>query len=348
MAIIDEDGFQRLLKAPLTEHIFLIFGDDSYLKEVYSGRLLKAVLPDDTLQFFNLHTYEDDDTPLDDIFADADTLPVMAEKTCLLVKNYPLDSLGEKALKELEEPLKAVPDTSVLIFHYPTVDFTGMRRDFPKWAGVIDLFRRCGTAVELSHRTQKKTAQMLVRGAASRGASIDADTALYMTEVCGDDIGTLLNEFNKLCAYADGAPITKEMVDTIVTKSVEASVFDISTMIFSGNADRAFEIVYELLRQKTPVQPIMGALNQAYMTVYRYKTAMAANRSIGELLNDMGYKPDQGYLFQKIAGAASKCSMKKIRRSLEILIEADVKSKSTAASPETLLTEVIAELCALE
>lgn len=347
MAILDEDGFGRLLKAPLTQHVFLIFGDDSYLKEVYSERLLKAVLPDETLKFFNLHTYEDDETSLDEIFADADTLPVMAEKICLLVKNYPLDQLGEKALKELEEPLKAVPETTVLIFHYPTVDFTGMRRNYPKWAGVIEIFNRCGVAVELTHRTQKKTAQMLVRGAASRGTSIDPDTAAYMIGVCGDDLGTLLNEFNKLCAYADGAPITKEMVDGIVTKSVEASVFDISAMIFTGNADKAFEIVYELLRQKTPVQSIMGALNQAYMTIYRYKTAMAAGRSIGELLNDMGYKSDQDYVFRKIAGPAAKFSMTKVRRSLEILIEADVKSKSTAASPETLLTEVIAKLCAV-
>ena len=347
MAILDEDGFARLLKTPFTEHIFFIFGDDSYLKEVYAERLMKAVLPDETLKFFNFHVYEDDDTPLDDIFADADTPPMMAEKNCFLVKNYPFDSLGEKALKALEDPLKEVPDTSVLIFHYPTVDFTGMRRDFPKWAGVIELFRRCGVAVELSHRTPKKTAQMLVRGAAARGTSIDAETALYMIDICGDDLATLLNEFNKLCSFADGQPITKEMVDETVTKSVEASVFDISAMIFSGNADRAFEIVYELLRLKTPIQPILGALNQSYMTAYRYKAAKAAGRSIAELLTDMGYKADQGYVFQKIAAHASGLRMDKIRRSLHILMEADVKSKSTAASPYTLLTEVIAELCAV-
>lgn len=347
MAFLDEDGLRRLLKAPLTEHIFLIYGDDSYLKEVYSDQLLKLVLPDETLKFFNYHVYEDDTALLEDIFTDADTLPVMAQNACFLIKDYPLDSLNDKELKALEDSLKATPDTSVLIFYYPTVDFTGIRRDFPKWAGVIDLFRRCGTAVELSHRSQNKTAQMLVRGAASRGTSIDSDTALYMVNLCADDLGSLLNEFNKLCAYADGRPITKEMVDEIVTKSVEASVFDISAMIFTGNTDRAFEIVYELLRLKTPVQSIMGVLNQAYMTVYRYKAAKAAGRSISDILNDMGYQSDQSYIFQKIADAASKFSMEKVRRSLDILIEADIKSKSTAASPETLLTEVVAKLSAV-
>ena len=347
MALLDEDGLSRLLKSPLTEHIFLIYGDDNYLKDVYTDRLQRAVLPDETLKFFNYHVYEDDETPLEDIFGDADTLPVMAEKTCLLIKNRPLDTLGEKALQAFENRLKDVPDSSVMIFCYNAITFTNAQRDYPKWAAVIDVFRRCGVAVDLSHRTQRQTVQLLIKGAASRGTSIDADTAAYMIDVCGDDLGSLLNEFNKLCAYADGQPVTKEMVDETVTKSVEASVFDISNMIFTGDADRAFAIVYELIRRKTPVQPIIGALIQSYMTIYRYKTAKAAGRTVAELLNDMGYKSNQDYIFNKISGVSAKIGMDRLRRSLEILIDADVKSKSTAALPETLLTELIAELCAV-
>ena len=62
MPLIDEDGLQRLLKAPPQEHIFFLFGDDSYLKEVYAERLQKAVIADDALKFFNFHVYEDDET----------------------------------------------------------------------------------------------------------------------------------------------------------------------------------------------------------------------------------------------------------------------------------------------
>lgn len=347
MAIIDEDGFSRLLKAPLKDHIFCIFGDDAYLKEVYADRLQKAVIKDDALSFFNLHTYEDDETPLEDILEDADILPVMTDRTCLLIKNYPLSDLGEEALKTLETNLRETPETSVLIFHYSAQDFTNNKREYPKWNRVITMFSKCGVAVELSHRTQRKMIQMLIKGAGSRGASIGEAEAEYLINICGDDLGNLLNEFNKLCSYADGSPITTEMIDSIATKSVEASVFDISAMIFSGDADRAFAIVYELLRQKTPMQSIIGALNQSYMTVYRYKVMKTANKSLQELTEDMGYKTDQSYVFRKIAAFANKTDISRIRRSLDILIEADIASKSTAASPETLLTGVIAKLCAV-
>lgn len=347
MPLLEEDGFAKLLKAPLGEHIFFLFGDDSYLKEVYADRLQKAVIKDDALKFFNYHVYEDAETPLDDIFADADILPVMTDKTCLLIKNYPLTELGKEALKELPARLKETPESSVLFFYYSSVNFTYNKREYPQWASIIELFRACGTAVELSHRTQRKTVQMLLKGAASRGTSISEPEAAYLLDVCGDDMGNLLNEFNKLCAYADGSPITKEMIDETVTKSVEASVFDISAMLFSGNADRAFAIVYELLRQKTPVQSVIGALNQAYMTAYRYKVMRAAGKNVSDVTADMGYKTDPTYAFNKTAKFAAGCSMEKLRRSLDILLNADITSKSTAVQPETLLTELIAKLAAV-
>ncbi len=347
MAIIDEDGFARLLKSPLKEHIFCIFGDDAYLKEVYAERLQKAVIKDDALSFFNLHTYEDDTATLDDILKDADILPVMTDRTCLMIKNYPLNKLGEKGLKELEKDLLDTPESSVLIFYYSAVDFTNNKREFPDWNSVIAMFARCGTAAELSHRTERKMIQMLIKGAGARGTSIGAAEAEYLLGVVGDDLGNLLNEFNKLCAYADGAPVTTEMIDSIATKSVEASVFDISAMIFSGNADRAFAIVYELLRQKTPIQSIIGALNQSYMTIYRYKVMRSANRSLPEMTQAMGYKTDQSYVFNKVAGFANKTDINRIRRSLDILMEADIASKSSNTPPETLLTGVIAKLCAV-
>ena len=347
MPLIDEEGLKRLLKNEISEHIFLLFGDDAYLKEGYAERLEKAVLGDETLRFFNFHSYEDDTTSLEEIFSDAETLPVMAERTLLRVKNYPLNALGEKDMKALEELLKNAPPHAVLLFTYPTVDFTCQKRDYPKWVPVIDLFKKYGTAAECSHRTGRKLAQMLIRGAADRGTSIGESEAVYMIESCGDDMTNLLNEFNKLCAYADGRPVTKEMIDETVTKTVEASVFDISASIFSGDADRAFAIAGELLRQKTPVQSVLGALDQAYMTIYRYKVALAANRTVQDLMTDMGYKNDQSYTFKKIAGFASKTSMKTVRTAIDVLSEADIKSKSTATPPETLLTEVIARLSAL-
>lgn len=347
MPLIDEDTMLRKLKGEITDSLWLIFGDDSYIKEVYAGRLQDKVIENESLKFFNFHSYEEEETSLEDIFADAEIVPVMSDKTCLLVKNYPLNALGSNQLREFEAMLTAVPASTVLIFYYSSLNFVYNKKTDPKWFPVIELFIKHGIAADLSHRTPQKLKRMLQKGAKDRNTSISDADADYLLQVAGDDVGSLLNEFNKLCAYADGAPVTAEMIDEIVTKTVEASVFDISTCIFAGNIDRALEILFALLRLKTPVQPILGALISAYVNLYRLKVAKNNDRAVSDFAEKLGYKGSYDYSFRKISPYANSFPMDRIRKSLDILMEADVTSKSASYDPATLLTEVIAKLAAV-
>ena len=343
MALLEEDGLAKLLKTDCGDHIFCLFGDDGYLKDYYCGRLVDKTV-DETMRLFNFHVYQDGDTPLDDIFADAENLPMMAEKTCLLVRNYPLDELKKDELKAFEKKLADVPETTVMIFFFNTREVVYAPKKSGKWNNVVSLFVKYGQAVRLDHRTPAKIAAMLVKRAKNRDAAIDLPEAQYFVACVGDDMQTLLNEFNKLCAYAGGQKITREMIDATAVKSVEASVFDISAALFSGDADRAFAKANELFRQKAELQPMLGALASAYTDIYRYKAALNAGRGYTDFAESFGYTGGYSYRFNKIADFARKSSIASIRRAIEVLAEADVRSKSTRADPQILMTETIAKL----
>lgn len=340
MSLIDEDLFAKMLKGEITHNIFLFCGDDDYLKEHYCG-LLTSKTVDSSLEFFNLHKYEDDDTELDVIFADAENLPVMAEKTCLVVRNYPLTELGTNQLSEFEKNLSNIPESTVLIFYFSAEKIpTGKNA---KWDGIVKLFDKYGVVVKIEHRTPAKTARLLVSRAKEKGTSIDSETAMYLLNCVGDDLQTVLNEFNKVCAFSEGKPITKEMIDMTAVKSIEASVFDISESIFSGNTDKAFSVLSELLRQKVPASSIIGALGSAYVNVYRLKVALNAEKTVSDFASEYQYRETK-YTFNKIAPFARKSSLSSIKRALDILSKADITSKSSKISDEMLLTRLISEL----
>ncbi len=343
MPFIDEDAFAKILKGEITENIFLFSGDDDYLKEHYCNLLTKKTV-DESLMFFNFHKYEDDEADLETIFADAENLPLMAEKTCLLVRNYPLDGLSSKALTQFEENLKNIPDSTVMIFYYSGDTLPSGKNT--KWDAVIKVFERLGTVVKIEHRTPAKTAKLLVSRAKDRGTSIDYDTALYLVSSVGEDLQTVLNEFNKVCAYSQGKPVTAEMIDETAVKSVEASVFDISTSIFSGDTDKAYKILNELLRQKIPSSSIIGALASAYVNAYRLKLSYNSDKQISDFATAFGYKETK-YSFGKIAPFVRKSSVATLRSALDILSEADVKSKSSRIADDILLTELISKLSSL-
>ena len=339
--LITEEQLAAKLKAGFREHIFLLFGDDGYMKRVYTDRLVGAVLGDDALRFFNFHEYGDD-ADLDEILADADNLPVMTDRTCLLVKDFPLQQLSAKELTAFGEKLAGVPDSTVLLFSYPTLDFTRNNYDFPKWTPVIELFAKAGVCADLSHRTGARLLRMLQKGAKDRGCELSPENAQYLLDVTGDDTGHLLGEIGKLCAYADKQPITREMIDSVVTKTVEASVFDISGAILSRDPDTALAAAFELLRRKVAVQSIIGALSSAYVNLYRLSAAKQVGRGYRDFAEAFGYK--SAFAVQKVAPYVGKVPPARLRESLEILLDADVTTKSRAFDPETLLTELICRL----
>lgn len=340
MPLIDEDAFAKMLKGNITENIFLISGDDDYLKEYYCNLLTKKTV-DESLMFFNFHKYEDDESDLETIFADAENFPVMSEKTCLLVRNFPLDSLGTSQLAEFENNLKNIPESTVMVFYFSADKIPSGKN--AKWDNIEKLFSKCGTIVKIEHRTPAKTAKLLVSRAKEKGTSIDYETATYLINCVGEDLQIVLNEFNKVCAFSCGNPITKEMIDTSCIKSVEASVFDISTSIFSGDTDNAFKILNELLRQKTAASAIIGALGSAYVNAYRLKVALNAEKTVADFASDFQYKETK-YSFGKIAPFVKKSTLSSIRKALDILSEADIKSKSSRISDDILLTELISKL----
>ena len=343
MPLLEEEGFSRLLKSDMQQHIFFIFGDDAYLKEFYCDRLVAKTV-EDAMKVFNFHVYQDDEIDLEDVFSDADNLPVMAEKTCLLVKNYPLHELKKEQLSLLEKQLDGIPDTSVMIFLFSSlsVDYNAGKQG--KWNAVVSLFSKKGVAVRLDHRSTAKIAAMLVRKAKDRNAEIEPAEAQYFVECVGEDMQTLLNDFNKLCSFSCGEKITREMIDVTTIKSIEAKVFDISAAIFSGNTDKAFAVGNELIRQKTELPSILGAMITSYVDIYRYKVALNAGKGYSEIASAFGYKGNYSFRFKKIEAFSRKIGIGAIRRAIDILSEADVRSKSTRVDNAILLTETIAKL----
>lgn len=344
MPLIDEDLFAKKIKSDISDNIFLFCGDDDYLKEFYCGKLSGKIV-DESLMFFNFHSYEDDDTALDVIFADAENLPVMAEKTCLVVKNYSLDLLKTDELDAFKKNLRSIPESTVMIFYFASNKIPQGKN--AKWDNIIKLFSELGTVVKIEHRTPAKTAKLLVSRAKEKGTSIDYDTAYYLVTSVGDDMQTVLNEFNKVCAFSCGEPVTKEMIDMTAVKSIEASVFDISANIFSGNTDKAFSIVNELLRQKTPVNSVIGALGSAYVNLYRLKVALNCDKNVADFADSFQYKETR-HTFGKILPIAKAAKLSSIRKSLDVLLEADTKSKSSKISDEILLTELVSKLASLK
>lgn len=338
MARLNEQQLRLQIKEESFNNAYLIYGEESYLKEHYIS-LLKKKIVDPAFEAFNLHMFEGKDSSLDDILKDAQMLPMMSEYNFVLVRDYPVEkSKGD--IKLLCEFLQDVPESTVFILLYdaltPDVKGAGFKK-------ITDAFDKAGAVVDMQKRSESDVAKLLVSGAKKRGSVLDINNARYLISLSGNDMKNLLNELDKLSYFAQGQEITKEIIDNMATKCLQARVYDLSKAVVAGNTDAACGIIDTLISMKEDPILILAVIGGVYVDMYRVKCAKAAGYTYDDVAKHYNYRGRE-FALRNASRDCAKLTENQLRKSLDEIIDTDVKLKSTAIDKKLLLEELIVKL----
>ena len=273
MPLLNESALKDKLKENPVG-VYLIYGEESYLKKTYIDKIISKTV-DSAFEDFNFHTFDGKESTLSDIYESAQAVPMMAETKCVLVKDFPLDTLDDNGFEQLERVVEENPDDCALVFSFVAYEPKGA-----KWNKAIKLFEKYGYAVKLDKKTSLELSKMLENGAKRRGKPFAKGVASYLITCVGSDLNTLLNETEKVCAYAQGEEVLKSDVDAVCIKSLDAKVFDMIKDLTAGRFDSAFRKLSLLFEQREDEFQILGALIAQYSDIYRAKAAVkSGNRA---------------------------------------------------------------------
>lgn len=338
MAKLNESQLKEQIKSGNYANAYLVYGEESYLKEYYIS-LLKKKIVDPAFEAFNLHQFEGKDTSLDDILKDAQMIPMMSEYNFVLVHDYPVEK-SKSDLKLLIEFLEDVPESTIIIFHYDAVQPDTKSAGFKK---MISAFDNAGAVVNLEKRSENDVAKLLVSGAKKRGSALDINNAKYLISVSGNDLKILLNELDKLSYFAQGQEITKSIIDNMATKCLQARVYDLSKAVVAGDTDAAYSIIDILFGMKEDPILILAVIGGVYVDMYRVKCAKTAGYSYDDVAKHYNYKGKE-FALRNASRDCAGLSENQLRQSLDEIMNTDLKLKSTATDKKLLLEELIVKL----
>ena len=338
MAIV----FEEVLKKSLSEKllpVYIFFGEDSWLKKYYTDKIIKKITdPDDVFNFARFGA----DSSLQEVYDFAMQLPMMADKKCIVLSDYNFEDCSKSDLDRLIELLSDMPDTSVLILTFDTVQFDSKKSG--KFKKIVTAAEKCGgMAVKLDHRRLPELIKMLSDGAQKRGCRMDSSVAKYLIETAGDDINTLKNELDKLCAFVSSGVIDKKTVDSVSVKTVETSVYNLSKYIFECNITEALSLLDELFFMRIEPMIILHTISSVYVDMYRVYTAKKSGARITDISENFGYK-NREFILDKASQNLRKFDFGKLKLSLDTLIEADSSLKSFGADSKLILEQLIIRL----
>lgn len=319
--------------------VYLIKGSEGYLKQKYANLLADSVVPAG-LEAFNYHKLNGKDTDLQEIADCVEALPAMCAQTCVLVHDFPFDSLLDEERSMAIELFSDLPETCVLIFWQDTEGFSTKTNKAKEMLSLID---KQGAICTLDSRSQNDLVKFIGGECQKRDCTIDYGTAQYLLDCVGDEMANLINEVEKVCSYANGT-ITREAIDAVAVKSVESTAFKMVDALLAGNFDAAFHSLSILFDMRTEPTMMLGAIVSTYVDMYRAKVCLEEGKTQDHLkeLFPVAYKSD--FKLRNAFRRCQKYSMPALRASLEVLGKADTRLKTSFDDNRIVFEKLLIEL----
>ena len=338
---IKKAELSRIIKSHEAGGAYYIYGTDGYTIDRMKNALVDSII-DKNAQSLNLHRFEGKDST-DDMIQACEALPVFAEKMCVTVCDFDLETVkpGAKALKELYAEIKDLPDTTVLIFYTLDADICGGKKGpTEKNKKLTDLIAKCGTVVRIDIPTASEAAKEIASMFTAEGSSIDRKAAQLLFERTGD-LTAVSNEVGKLAAYAAGRMVTVEDVLAVTPENDDTKVFALSDAVAAHDLDRALEVYDRLIRNRGEPVAMLYLITGAMDDIYRARLALDAGKSVNDVVADFSYPRNLSFKVTNAFRSAQHTDVRYLRRCMEILCKADIDIKSGIGRPETVLENAV-------
>lgn len=337
MAQLDEKSLKAHIKGGDFYPIYLICGNEDYLKKLYTD-MIAAKNVDSAFESFNLQKFDGKGLDLGDVFEQASIMPMMSDKRCLIVEDYKLEGAGEKDIGAIASYIESASETSIVIFHQKNSDFS-----LAKAKKAADLISKHGAVCVLNKRTGNDLIKPLISSASKCGCDLTPQTANYLVSVVGDDFNVLINELHKVCGYAGEGEITKAHIDSVAVKTDEAKIYDLTKALIQKDFDKAYKVLHTLLKNKVQPEYIMGTIISTYVDMYRGKVSLSCGERADALASPFDYR-NTAFRLTNGARDASRLDLPTIRKCLDVLSQADMKLKMSSDDSVIVLEQLMVRL----
>ena len=252
---------------------YIFYGEESYLREYYLGELRKKLVPAG-FEEFNYHRMEGKDLTVQSLSEMAEAMPMMAERTLIVVTDFDIFKLNEEQREKMVAFLEDIPPYCCVVFVYDTVAYKPNKTMKKLCKAVGDHVE----AVEFRPADNSDLVAWIARRFRAMGKDIDRQTAEYLIFTCGGLMTGLVPEITKIGTYAKGKTITQKDIDAVADPVLSAEVFKLSDAVLQGNYDLAASILGDLLKMQTEPIMILAALGSQLRRIYTARMAIDSGK----------------------------------------------------------------------
>ena len=327
--------------------LYLMEGTEEYIKQTALEQLRKALLPAG-LEALNETVLEN--PQLQVLQSAAETLPFMADKRLVLVRDFSLlkpsrknEESGDAAADDDQtsafcEYLANLPPTTCLVFYEK---------------GKADARRKAYTAIKKNGAIalfdpleNEELYRWIIQSMKALGKEISLSTASNLAFTVGKDAALLKGEMEKLAAHTgERNQVTEDDIQLLATRSLEASVFDMVDALVEMKTAKAFGLFENMLRTGGSRFAILAMILRQYRILFHYKTLRESNASAADMKSRLGIPP---FAVDRAARQASAYTKKQLESAMALCVDTEYSVKSGRIAEEGSVERVMLLLSRLK
>ncbi len=322
--------FAKRLEDGSLPSVLFFEGTEERLKQEALSALRRKLLPEG-LEDLNETRFTAPETQ--ELIAAAETLPFMADRRLILVRDHPAVVGRGEADDALIAYLPKVPPTSVLLFYcvQPV-----------KQKKIRSAVSALGGLVQFSPLTPRELADRVVSAFRDLGKTCDSRTADLLVFTCGTDLNQLMNEAAKIAAYHPDQPaVTPEDVQAMATPSSESTVFALVDDVMAGRDSEAFRRLSALLLGGERRTAVLSMLLRQFRLLQHVKILQYEKRSGPEMEKAMGVS---SYRLREYTRLANQYTGTQVKNAVALCLRTDLAVKSGELREDAALDYVMLEL----
>lgn len=307
MKSIDED-----IKNGQFKKLYLLYGDEDYLKKQYRDKLVHALVAEgDTMNFAK---YDGQNVSVGELIDLAETLPFFAERRVILVTDSGFFKSSEE---QLALYFSEIQDTTCMIFVESEVD----KRSKTYKAAV-----KAGSAVDFSMPDERMLTSWMMARMKQAGKTMTQEAWTEFFDRTNDSMDHMNLEMEKLLSYVyDKDSISLADVEAICTKQMHSKVFDMISFIASKNLPKVLELYHDMLAAKEPPIRILALIIRQFDQMYLMKDMASQGMNVSTIASKLG---SRDFIVRKNLGLARNFTMEQIRALLEDAADLDERAKT--------------------
>ncbi|MDD6233392.1 DNA polymerase III subunit delta [Frisingicoccus sp.] len=299
------------MKSGQYKSVYLIYGEEDYLRKQYKDRMREALIGDDTM---NYNYYEGKGISVKELIDVSETLPFFNERRLILVENSGFFSSSQE---ELAGYLKEKPETTCFLF---------VEKDVDKRNKLFKTVSSLGYAANMTAPDERTLIRWISGILKKEQRFMREDAMRHFLERIDTDMENIRRELDKLVVYTDGAQeITVGDIDEVCTVYTESQVFDMVRSVAEKQQSKALELYYDLIAQKEAPMRILYWITRQFNQLYQIKDLQSKGYPDHVIAERMGVRD---FVVRKNKTLCQRFSLEELRKSIQICVEREEDVKT--------------------